>query len=456
MTHRLVGLPADPRWAPTAPAPGAGPIELVPTGLRVLRPGPPGRVPLPCGDGGLLAADPYIVALMEAACPGGSCPGTQTSPVQPVNTKQLIDDYGMVSPSAFADAGGVAFLNVVDFGASFDDDPTQDDGVSINLAIQAALEIGVGAVYIPHGTYNIGTAIQLKPKPGQWLRVFGDYPMLKASPSLEFNRNSVLLDVDTSGSGVLSVERLVLQCALHAKHGIFGKISGAKTVFREVGVTCARSHGVRLYNGTGGLFIACQSVNNRGSGWRISGCNTAIFFGCEAKGNCRAGFAISDGSPGFPGSCTVAECWVENNAGDGIVLAPGTTYLGKGMTQSSGPRNVRIRNCWIEGNGEQPGSGPDVYPIRLVEAKGCVIVGNEVILHYANGSPVVYPGGSWLLLENSKGTLVMGNSIGAIDGESAFAQPLVVPASAEKTLEWIANTVAKTGLFIPVPPEGEG
>ena len=225
---------------------------------------------------------------------------------------------------------GASYYNVVDFGAlPWADNPSSDDSPAIQAAINHALVNGVGAVFIPRGTYNLQSTIQIggNDKPAfeagygigtaanRALTVYGDWPVLKA----ENEEMNAVLELGTAR--YLSVERLILAAAGRATYGVLAsRLVGGATLDR-VTVHGAALDGFNLSVLSGGVFRSCASEQNGRHGWLIQGANNSTFDTCSARCNTEDGFRISGApapGPDQSGACYLTSVLSSGNGGVGV------------------------------------------------------------------------------------------------------------------------------------------
>ena len=270
-------------------------------------------------------------------------------------------------------AGDIPYFNVLDFGAKAGaGSGVQDDAHRIQLAIDAALVSGVGAVFIPRGSYTARSPINVSLADGQSLRIFSDFAALQVDADKNFtwpvtpNTAGAMLSLSSEGRPLV-VERLYLNCMHKAPVCVsLENASGPMVHVRHLITQFAADKDIRVVQCKGVSFLDCYADHSGGDGWYIEGCKGASFIGCCARQNARNGFCISGSSVAESGACFVSHVLSEGNGGCGICIWEGDPGLTGGHATG-----VRVRDGWIEGN--------YLHGVRIaawdVEVAGLKIVG---------------------------------------------------------------------------------
>ena len=239
---------------------------------------------------------------------GAYVTSTSTTPAPTGLTNRALD-WGVLPPGTTGQVLTVqsdnslawkssSVFNVRDYGAK--GDGGTDDAVAIQAAITAAA--GVGAVYLPSGTYLVNNSCKLP----SHSRIYGDGDASIITPGPSFLSSGRPAPLEATGAGFsnIVIEHLNVQGSTTNAHGAHNISLQSTTtlsniIVRDLTSCNAGSTGVLIYCVTTGSDILIDNV--------------------EASNNANDGVEVC--SVGLISNCTIVNCHCNNNARSGIDLA---------------------------------------------------------------------------------------------------------------------------------------
>ncbi len=213
---------------------------------------------------------------------------------------------GAISPQDMRDAIESSYpdvQNIKNHGA------VGDNATDDSAAIQSAIDVGRGIVFIPNGTYRVESVLDIKT--GVHLVGEGrDATFIDGGDT-----SNVLRANGTSGTPVShsSIRNIAIQ---NAAVGFTATYWHNSLLFNVDFISCT-SHGVDMSNSFGSSMIDTFSRDNGGRGYLFStACNALSMVHCFAGGNTSHGIEITDAA-----SINIIGVDVEDNGGYGVVLA---------------------------------------------------------------------------------------------------------------------------------------
>jgi hypothetical protein len=231
--------------------------------------------------------------------------------------------YSMISGAPF---------NVLDYGAS-PSASAATNATAIQAAIDAANTAGGGMVFLPTGSYSIGTtSLFLKNK----VFLVGEYGVKTGNDALAVTEATTTISYTGAnaavyfGNGVLAgvsgagLVNLQLYGGAAGAVGLYMEGSAGSACvgnyFENVLIANFTSHGVHIVDG---VFVTdFERVAVRGcgaSGWYLQEeTNDTTLFNCESNNNTQHGYLIGDGAGVSAGAIRLDSCRAEGNTGYGI------------------------------------------------------------------------------------------------------------------------------------------
>lgn len=295
-------------------------------------------------------------------------------------------------------------FNVKDYGAV--GNSRADDTQALQAAIDAAAAAGGGTVYIPDGRYKVSTQ-----SPGTVL-------VLKDNVNLQGQSRSVTIELDEKTSagdidGIIHISGTntsAQDIRVEGPTPYNGEVSawsigdGIKVILDRISASGVTGFGIDLRaEGTQVQLTNSRSDFNDGGGIVAAGLVNSILSDTSVSDNGGTGLDVT-------GPLTVQDMHIFDNSGHGIVVQGDdqgrAATLVAGNSNSNSGAGVLVENAqgalidhmWVDDSG---GSG-----IVVKNSNNTKILSSEI------DSNVQYGTGPEILLEESTGTLVQGNTIG--------------------------------------------
>ena len=311
----------------------------------------------------------------------------------------------------FEIAGGEPHYNVVDFGATpWMDDEAVDDQPAIQAAIDHAIANGVGAVFLPRGTYNLWAPISVTfPDPrsrakSKALRLVGGDALLKMN-----GPRTVGAMLSVTDARYVSVEGLILNANQRALVAVRAQRLAPGAAFDHVVVHCALKAGWEVVNSTGLSFRRCAANDCGGDGWSIHGASACVLDACKTVGNDGHGVKVWPAGALTAAACTLRGLESSGNGLDGVNVGPASSATGTAHPASHVP--TMLVGSYIDNNKRDA--------VRI-SAAGVSVLNNR-LLGYSTGR--ADPLTRCLRLDvGATGCNIQGNDAGSPQGAPLFTE----------------------------------